>query len=45
MKYYRLNRILKTDAQYNIIFGERSSGKTFAVLEHGIENYAKKKEL
>lgn len=44
MKYYRLNRILKTDAQYNIIFGERSSGKTFAVLEHGIENYVKKGE-
>lgn len=38
-KYYRLDKILKNDAQYNIIFGERSSGKTFAVLEHGLRNY------
>lgn len=38
-KFYRLNKILKTNAHYNIIFGERSSGKTFAVLEHGIKNY------
>ena len=38
-KFYRLNQILKHDAQYNIIFGERSSGKTFAVLEYGIKNF------
>lgn len=40
-KFYRLDQILKRDAQYNIIFGERSSGKTFAVLEYGIKNYCK----
>lgn len=38
-KFYRLDKILKCDAQYNMIFGERSSGKTFAVLEHGIKNF------
>ena len=30
-KYYSLNNILKKDAQYNIIFGQRSNGKTYAV--------------
>lgn len=40
-KYYSLTNILKRDAQYNIIFGERSNGKTYACLKYGIENYAK----
>ena len=39
-KYYRLDNILKKEAQYNIIFGERSNGKTFAVLEHGLKLFA-----
>lgn len=39
MKYYRLNNILKYDAMYNVIFGERSNGKTFSVLEHGVKEY------
>ena len=43
-KYYSLKSILATDAQYNIIFGERSNGKTYAVLKYGIEQYAKKKK-
>lgn len=38
-KYYRLNKIMKTNAHYHVIFGERSSGKTFAVLELGIKNF------
>lgn len=38
-KFYRLDKILKMNAHYNVIFGERSSGKTFAVLEHGLKNY------
>lgn len=38
-KFYRLTQIKKHHAQYNIIFGERSSGKTFAVLEEGIRNF------
>lgn len=39
-KFYSLKNILSKDAQYNIIVGERSNGKTYAVLKHGIENYA-----
>lgn len=38
-KYYRLDKILKNEAHYNVIFGERSNGKTFAVLEYGLRNY------
>lgn len=37
--YYNLIRILREDAHYNIIFGERSNGKTFAVLEFIIWYY------
>ena len=40
-KYYSLTNILKRDAQYNIIFGERSNGKTFACLEYGLKQYVK----
>lgn len=41
MKYYRLTRILKENALYNIIYSERSNGKTYAALEYGIEQYFK----
>ena len=41
-KFYRLTNIKKYNAQYNVIFGERSSGKTFAVLELGLKNYIEK---
>lgn len=37
MKYYSLKKILKHNAQYNIIIGERSNGKTYAVLYHGLK--------
>ena len=40
-KYYSLNKILKTNSTYNIIFGERSNGKTYSVLKHSIEEYFK----
>ena len=30
-KYYTLNNILAYNADYNIIYGERSNGKTTAV--------------
>lgn len=33
-KFYSLKRILETGAQYNIIIGQRSNGKTYAALEH-----------
>lgn len=39
IKYYSLNKILEYDADYNIIFGERSNGKTYSVLELAIKNY------
>lgn len=40
-KFYRLKNILSRNAQYNMIFGERSNGKTFAVLEYSLEQYFK----
>ena len=40
-KFYSLNRILKENAQYNIIFGERSNGKTYAALKYALEQWAK----
>lgn len=40
-KYYSLKAILSKDAQYNIIIGERSNGKTYACLEYGLKQYAK----
>lgn len=41
MKYYNLTKILKEEAHYNMIIGERSNGKTYAVLEYAIERYIK----
>ena len=40
-KYYSLENILSKNAQYNIIFGERSNGKTYSVYKYAIEQYAK----
>ena len=40
-KYYSLDKILKTNSAYNVIFGERSNGKTYSVLKYGIEQYFK----
>ena len=40
-KYYSLKNILSKKAQYNIIFGERSNGKTYSVLKYGLEQYTK----
>lgn len=39
IKYYSLKKILSKNAQYNIIFGERSNGKTYSVLEYGLRRY------
>lgn len=38
-KYYSLKGILQKNADYNMIFGERSNGKTYAALEYGIKRY------
>lgn len=39
MKYYSLNPILSKHADYNIVFGERSNGKTYAALKYGLTEY------
>lgn len=39
IKFYSLANILNKKADYNIIFGERSNGKTYATLAHGIKRY------
>ena len=41
LQFYSLDEILKRKAQYNVIFGERSNGKTYAVLLHGLKNFVK----
>lgn len=38
-KFYSLDRIKKEDALYNVIFGERSNGKSYAVEEEIIKRY------
>lgn len=38
-KYYSLQRILDIHAQYYVIFGERSNGKTYAALKLTVEDY------
>lgn len=43
-KFYSLKQILNRNAQYNIIIGERSNGKTYACLEYGLTQYAKTKK-
>ncbi len=42
--FYSLKDIKKKNAIYNVIFGERSNGKTFAVLSEIISNYVKRGE-
>lgn len=39
MTYYSLKKILAKNADYNVIFGERSNGKTYAVLHYAIQRY------
>lgn len=40
-EFYSLNRILKHKCHYYVIFGQRSNGKTFAVLKYALEQYLK----
>lgn len=42
-KHYRLDSILSKNAVYNVIFGERSNGKTYAVLEYALERFWKER--
>lgn len=41
MKYYSPAAIDKKNATYNVIFGERSNGKTYAILLKALKNYVK----
>lgn len=38
-EFYRLNEILKHGAQYNLIYGERSNGKSYAVKEFCLKDF------
>lgn len=40
-QFYSLDKILERKAVYNLIIGERSNGKTYAVLKYSIEQYFK----
>ena len=40
-QYYDIKPLLKLDAEYNMIMGERSNGKTYSVLLTMIEHYIK----
>ena len=44
INWYSLDRILEHNAQYYIIFGERSNGKSYAVDKHIIDNFFLKGE-
>lgn len=38
-KYYSLDKILTVNADYNLIFGERSNGKSYAVKEYCVKRF------
>lgn len=40
-KYWDIKPILKLNAHWNIIFGERSNGKTYGTLKHGLEDHVR----
>lgn len=41
-EFYSLDKIKELKCQYNLIFGKRSNGKTYAVLYEGVKNYVQK---
>ena len=40
-EFYNISKLLKTKARYFMVFGERSNGKTFQILLHGLKKYLK----
>lgn len=38
-EFYNISKLLKTKARYFMVFGERSNGKTFQILLHGLKKY------
>lgn len=43
MTYYNTNKIDKKKTTYNVIFGERSNGKTYALLKKSVKEWVKNK--
>lgn len=41
MKYYDITKLLKKNAKYSIVFGERSNGKTYSILDYCVKEYIK----
>lgn len=39
MEFYSRKSILKYNAVYNVIFGERSNGKSYQILDYALEKY------
>lgn len=44
LKFYDPTRILSKGCQYNIVIGQRSNGKTYAILKLGLDNFIKSGE-
>ena len=44
MKYYDLKKIKEYKADYNLIIGERSNGKTYALLKEIVKNFVENKK-
>lgn len=42
-KFYSLTNILNTNADYNLIIGQRSNGKTYACCKHMLQEYKRTK--
>lgn len=40
-EFWDINPILKANAHYNVVIGERSNGKTYGTLVHALEHYFK----
>ena len=43
-KYYSLKKIQQKNSTYNVVFGERSNGKTYAVLHYVLEKFMKNRD-
>lgn len=43
-KYYDMSKLLSCNASWNILYGMRSNGKSYAVKDHMLDNVVKKEE-
>lgn len=44
MKYYDISKLLATKSLYHMVFSERSNGKSYQALLHGLKNFVKNGE-